>query len=173
MNPNPFVRTILNYGALSGLASFAVFLALYYKGMNPMGAASWMGAWIPVVFICLATKRYRDDYNEGFLTYGQGFKTGLMTTFAASLLFALLVYIFATLIDHSMLEMYKTEMRNGMEETKFIFSDEMYERGLESIEKLTITTLAYNDFFMKMLGGLVVSLITAAIFRRQPPPLEP
>lgn len=172
MNTNPLLRTTLNYGALSGIASFIVFLAIYFKGMNPLGSVSWIGAWIPIVFICLSTKFYRDHYLSGFMTYGQAMKTGLLTALAASFLFVLLIYIFATVIDASIIEQYKNEMRSGMEETKFMFSREMFEQGMESIEKLTMATISYNDFFMKMIGALLVSLITAAVYRKQPAEFE-
>lgn len=172
MKTNPLLKTAINYGAMSALASFAVFVALYYKGLNPLGPGSWLGAWIPIVFICLGTNFYRSHCLNGFISYGQSFKIGFLISLASGFLFALLIYIFVTLIDGNVIEVYKEEMRIGMEEAKFIFSRDMYEQGLESIEKLTITTIAYNDFFMKVIGGVLVSLITAAIYRKQPAEFE-
>ena len=172
MKTNPLFRTALNFGAMSGLASFLVFLALYFKGLNPLGTASWLGAWIPVVFLCIATKNYRDHALGGFINYGQGMRIGLLTALAASFLFALLIYIFVTIFDSNVIELYKNEMKAGLEETKFMFSDEMFDKAMEGFEKLTIVTVAYNDFFIKMVGGLLVTFITAAIYRRVPKPFE-
>ena len=67
-------------------------------------------------------------------------------------LFALLVYIFATLIDGNVITMYKNEFLKGMEETKFMFSDEMYEQTIENMDKITIINIAFTDFLAKMLG---------------------
>lgn len=167
MNSNPLLKTAVNFGAMSGLGSFAVFLGLYYKGINPLGNASWLGAWIPVVFICIATKICRDRFLAGEISYGQAMKIGLTTAMAASFLFALLVYIFATLIDNNVITMYKNEFLQGMEDTKFMFSDEMYEQTIESMDKITIINIAFTDFLAKMLGALLLTLVTAAIYRKQ------
>jgi hypothetical protein len=172
MNSNPFLRTSLNFGAMSGLGSFAVFLGLYYKGINPLGSASWLGAWIPIVFICIATKNYRDHFLAGEINYGQAMKIGLTTAMAASFLFAFLVYIFASLIDNNVITMYKNEFLQGMEETKFMFSDEMYDQTIENMEKVTIVNIVSTDFLAKMLGALLVTLITAAVYRKQSSEME-
>lgn len=162
----------MNFGAMSGLGSFAVFLALYYKGINPLGKAAWIGAWIPVVFICMATKIYRDRFLAGEISYGQGIKIGLTTAMAASFLFVLLVYIFASLIDYNVITMYKNEFFQNMEETKFMFSDEMYEQTIEDMHKSSIINIAFTDFFAKMLGAFIVTLVTAAIYRKQNAEME-
>jgi hypothetical protein len=97
---------------------------------------------------------------------------GLMTALSASFLFALLIYIFVTIFDSSVIELYTNEMKAGLEETKFMFSDEMYDKAMEGFEKLTIVTIAYNDFFIKMVGALLVTFVTAAIYRKVPSPFE-
>ncbi|HKR06345.1 MAG TPA: DUF4199 domain-containing protein [Bacteroidia bacterium] len=167
MNSNPLLKTAVNFGAMSGLGSFAVFLGLFYKGINPLGNASWLGAWIPVVFICIATKIYRDHFLAGEISYAQAMKIGLTTALAASFLFALLVYIFTTLIDDNVISMYKNEFLQGMEETKFMFSDEMYDQTIANMDKVTIINIAFTDFLAKMFGALLVTLITAAFYRKQ------
>jgi hypothetical protein len=172
MTNNCLSKTAVNYGAMSGLASFIVFLALYFKGVNPLGNASWLGVWIPIVFIILSTKFYRTQCLEGFITYGQAMKIGLWTSFAAALLFSLLVYIFVTIIDGNVLELYKNEIRSGLEEIKYMLSKQLYEQLMENNEKETIAMIAYKDFFMKMVGGLIVSFITSAMYRKLPDEIQ-
>lgn len=168
MNISPALRTTLNFGALSGLSGFLIFLALYYKGVNPLGQSSWLGSWIPVVFICISTKYIRNKLLGGFIAYWQAFRTGLLTGFFGALLFSLLIYIFGRIIDPSLVDLYKNEALQSLEETKFLFSDAFYEDSLKSINDISISQLAYNDFFMKLLGAALVSLITAAVYRKQP-----
>ena len=163
MNTHPLFKTAMNFGAMSGLGSFAVFLGLYYKGINPLGNASWVGAWIPVVFV-IATKYYRDHFLAGEISYGHAVKIGLLTAIAASFLFALLIYIFVTLIDSTIVTTFKNEKLLELEETKFMFGDEFYDKMVEGIEKINITTIALNDFFTKMMGALLVTLVTAAVY---------
>jgi hypothetical protein len=172
MNTHPLFKTAINFGAMSGIGSFAVFLALYYKGINPLGNASWVGAWIPVVFICIATKYYRDHFLAGEISYGHAMKIGLLTAMAASILFALFVYIFVTLIDSTIVTTFKNEKLFELEETKFMFGDEFYDKMVDGIEKINISTIAFNDFFIKMIGGLLVTFVTAAVYRKKNPEME-
>ncbi|MEP7171229.1 MAG: DUF4199 domain-containing protein [Bacteroidota bacterium] len=172
MNSNPLLKTAMNFGAMSGLGSFAVFLGLYYKGISPLGNASWLGAWIPVVFICIATKNYREHVLGGEISYGQAMKIGLTTAMAASFLFVLLIYIFATIIDGSVVEKLKAEQIEQLDFSKLYFGDDFYSDLKDNVEKLTIKEIAFNDFFMKMIGALLVTFVTAAIYRKQNPEIE-
>jgi hypothetical protein len=164
----PRLRTAMHYGALSGIGSFLIFLAIYWKGSNPLGAASWLGAWIPVVFLCISIKYFRDKLLGGFITYGQAFKTGVMTTLFASLLFGFMVYIFSYLTHAAFLQAHIQEALLGLEQSKMFFNDELYAEMEEKIESLSINEVVLNDFFTKMLGGLIVSLFAAAYYRRNP-----
>jgi len=165
---NTLRKTAINIGALSGLSSFAAFILMYAGGMNPLGKASWLGSWIPVVFICIATKIYRDQAGGGYITYWKAFQAGVFTSMAGAFLFALLIYIFGTLVDVSLIEKYRNEILAEMEMTKMFFNAEFYDLTLESIEKITMSQLAQNDFLLKVLGGTLVSFVTAAIFRKLP-----
>jgi len=165
-----FRNTTLHYGTLSGLAGFTLFVVLHLAGSNPLGRLSWWGAWIPVLFICLATRRIRNDVFGGTITYWQAYKAGVLTAFFGALLFALLAYVFGKLVFPDLLEIHRGEMLEDMEASRMIFSQDMYEQGVENIRKLTMALVAYNDFTMKMLGGITVSFITAAVYRNPPLP---
>ena len=162
-------KAILNFGAMSGLGSFAVFLLLYYLGWNPLGQASWLGAWVPVVFICLSTAYVRNHLMGGYMSYGQAYRTGFLTAFGGAVLFSLMLYLFGKVIDPGLVESYKSEMLEGLENTKSIIGENLYESSVENLDKTTLFTIASGDFFSKALGGILVSLITAGFYRKQNP----
>lgn len=164
----PRLRTAMHYGALSGIGSMLIFIAIYWKGSNPLGAASWLGAWIPVVFICVSIKYFRDKLLGGFITYGQAFKTGVMTSLFAAIMFGFLVYIFSYFTNAGFLQTHIQEALMGLEQSKMFFNDEIYAKMENEIEGLTINKVVLNDFFTKMLGGIIVSLFAAAYYRRNP-----
>lgn len=172
MKINPLWRTALNYGAMSGIGTFLVFLALYFRGVNPLGSASWLGAWIPIVFISISTKYYRDRILGGFITYWQGFRTGLLTGVCSSLLFALAVFIFVKLFSPEILDAFKEMEKQGWEASKEVFSDEIYEMGMEEVEKITIGKMAYGIFLRTMIGTALVSFVTAAAYRKLPSEID-
>lgn len=154
---------------MSGLSLFLVFILLYFAGFNPLGGISWIGAWIPLVFIVIATKFIRDQVMGGFISYGIAFRTGLLTVFFSSLLYVLLVYVFGRLIDDSIVVMYQEEIRKSAEEAQAILSDKMIDQVLEEAENVTMSSIALNDFTGKMTGGIIISLITAAFLMRKQP----
>lgn len=172
MKVTPLWRTALNFGAMSGISSFALFVILYVKGINPLGPSSWLGAWIPVVFISISTRYYRDRILGGFIKYWEGFRTGMLTAICSSFLFALFIYSFAKLYGADIVELFKADAIQALEDTKYILGDDLYDEGMSSIDKVNIGTIAANDFFTKMLGAVLVCFITAAAYRKLPLPTD-
>lgn len=157
---------MLNYGAMSGLSSFGFFLILFYLGWNPFGQISFLGFWIPIVFVCMATGNMRNNLLGGYITYGQAFRIGFLTASSAGFLYALLIYIFGTLIQPGLIDIHKLELAEGIEKTRAIFGEKFYESNLENVDKTTIFTMASGEFFSKSFGGFLISLITAGFYRR-------
>jgi hypothetical protein len=170
MQPSPF-KSSVNYGAMYGLACFAVFVLIYWAGGNPLGPASWLAVWIPPLFIYLSIKHYRSMLS-GKLTYMEGLRTGLITAASGALLYALIVYIFGKIIDPSIIETYKEEMLTSLESSEAtmrgMLGDEMFDRSVEEIGKVTLSGQAFAEFSNKCMGGLIYSLIIAAILKRKP-----
>lgn len=169
----PIMRTALNIGALFGLCSFVFFLLMYYSGLNPLGPSSWLGLWIPMVFIIWSIRHYRDHECGGYVSYWRAFRTGLLTTMCGALLSALLLYIFGTIGATGLLEDYKEQMLKGLEETekmmRSMLGDKAFDMTVDNISQTTLSSLASSDFFNKTFGGVFVSLIVSAFLKRNPP----
>ncbi len=169
----PIMRSALNIGALYGISSFVFFLLLYYAGLNPLGPGIWLGVWIPIVFTIWGIKFYRDQECGGFVSYWRAFQTGVMTIMCGALLSALLLYIFGMIGAPDLLDNYKEQMLQGLEETetmmRSMMGDKVFDMTLENINQTTLATLASSDFFNKSLGGAFLSLVLAAFLKRNPP----
>lgn len=163
---NPSGKVILNYGAMSGLSCFGFFLLLFTLGWNPLGQISWLGAWIPVIFIALSTGYFRDKLSGGYITYGHAFRIGFLTACCGAFMFDSLVYIFGTFINNTILDTYKTDMLTELEKTKSMFGERFYELSMESLEKTTMYNIVSSDFFLKVLGGALTALITSGFYRK-------
>lgn len=172
MQSPPVIRTALNFGALCGLSNFAVFLILYYSGKNPLSMLSWYAAPLPILFMILATRHYRNRENGGLLRYDQGFRVSFLTSVAGAFVYGAIVWIFITAFDGSIMEMVKQEYLANLELSegmmKSLLGEEAFEQSLESIDNLTPYNLVTSDVFYKVLGGLICSLIIAAFLRRVP-----
>lgn len=170
-NP-PILKTALNYGALSGLVSFIVFMVLYWMNLNPLGPASWLGAWVPILFIILATRHYRNYENGGYLFYWTGFRIGFLTACSAAFVFGALSWFFVSYVDGEILDRFKQESLEAMELTegmmKSIVGESAFEQSVQSITNMEMIEVTTSDIFNKMLGGLISALIIAAFLRREP-----
>lgn len=165
-------QTSVNYGVISGLATFAFMLILYFCGLNPLGNWGWLGFWIPVLFICLGTMHQKNKIQGGFINYGQGLGLGILMTLVASFSSAVLVYVFCEFVDNSLVERNIEEAMAGMEKARDFLSDTMYEKAAEAIEQMTARDAAIGIFNSKLFGGLLVSLITAGVYRKLKPVFE-
>lgn len=172
MESPPILKTSLNYGALSGLGSFIFFYILYALDKNPLGASSWAGAWIPVLFMVLATRHYRNHENLGYVTYWQAFRIGFLTAAGGALLFGALTWLFVMLIDNAVLDLFKQESLQSLELTeglmKSIIGESAFEQSVENINSMTMNDVCTSDIFNKVIGGLLSAFITAAFLRREP-----
>lgn len=170
-NP-PVIRTALNFGALSGLGSFTVFIILYFMGFNPLGPHSWVGCWIPVLFMILSSRHYRNIENGGFLFYWQGFRIGLLTACAGALVFGALSWAFVVVFDPGVLDAFKQQSLEALELSegmmKSMMGEAAYDQSIEGINNMKMEDVAASDVFYKMFGGLISAFITAAFMRRDP-----
>lgn len=172
MPPTPVFRTALNYGAISGISSFAFFVILYILGASPLGPASWLGAWIPVLFMIMATRQYRDHENGGFISYWTAYRAGFLTAACGAFLFALLLYVFGKVIVPDFLSDYLAESLEAIEQsrklTEDMFGENIYDEAVRNLEKMTLSRVAAQEFFSKSFGGLLVAFLTAAVLQKKP-----
>lgn len=165
-----FYKHYINIGSQSALASFAFFLLLYVLDINPLGNVSWLGAWIPILFIVRGTKQFRDKFNGGLLTYWKGVATGFFIAFFSASLFAFLIYIFMKVIDPSILDRHLTEIMEGIQKMAPMLSEEqfdmVYSRMEEALPQMTTGNIAMGDFWNKIIGETIVCFIVAAILRK-------
>jgi hypothetical protein len=170
MQQTPF-KSSVNYGAMYGLACFAMFLLTYWAGKNPLGPASWLSVWIPPLIIFLSIRHYRNEYLGGNITFYEAFRAGLITALSGALLFALFVLIFGKVIDPGLIDDLKEQLLTDLEEVegmvKSMMGDAMYDNSIEEIKGMTLGKQAFSEFANKSISGLVYSLIAAAILKRK------
>jgi hypothetical protein len=171
------IRIPLNYGSIAGICYFAIFLILYLLGHNPLGGMTfWYTFWIPIVFVTLAIKKYRDELQDGFITYGKALRQGTLTALIYSSFYAIMIYIFAVLVDGTIVDQVIADgieqLEKQGERLRGFMGEEAFDRLIEETERVTIGSIALSDFFYKFLGGFIISLIVAAILKRTRSPFE-
>jgi hypothetical protein len=164
-------RTPLNYGSIAGLISFGIFLLIYVMGKNPLGNMSLLGIWVPVVFIYLGIKKHRDTFFKGYISFGQAFGQGALTSFIYASLFAILVYIFGIFVDDTIVDLFITEAIQAMDQVSGMLSEEMYnemyDKFIEELEGITLSAISLSEFRSKLIWGIIISLVVAAFLKKK------
>jgi len=174
----------LNYGSLAGMVAFAAFLFYYFVlGQNPLGDVSWLSSIIPIIFVYLGVKKYRDEEREGYIDFGFAFTAGLLISFTYATLFAMLVYLFGWSISSEFVDMHINESIEALEKveelTRSLLGDDNFEEDYENTYKdnynniinSTAGIIVWGDARVKMMGGAIVSLIVAAIVKKKQSPI--
>jgi hypothetical protein len=170
-------RNVLVFGTISGVISVLWFLiAMSFLDFEThmslgmiLGYASMI---IANIFLVVGVKNYRDKYNGGVITFGKGFKVGILIALLAST-----VYVVTWLIY------YYTSGSNFMEVYAECMNKELVESGASAAEiakqakeMKEFAVMYQNPFFnaamtyMEILPmGILFTLITALVMRRKVP----
>lgn len=169
-------KVILTYGLISGAIVGGLMLAtmpLWKSGVVNFDNGEVLGYTTMVISLSLVffgIKSCRDNQLNGFISFGQGVKVGLLITLISSVLYAIAwevsfhVFVpdFTEKMSQYYLEKMKTEATNDAEVK-------------EAVEKMNMYKEWYKNplirFAMTMIEifpvGLVITLLSAALLRKK------
>ncbi len=163
-------NTTLKYAGYGALLSFVVMILLLVSGNSPWSSASWMGCWIPGVTAYFALKIYHQNNSDS--SYGVSLRRSIMVIFFQALFYTLAAIIFSLVVNTGAVDLYQTEMMANAAQLQTMMGEEMFTQLAKELENLSFSTLAFWDFIYKLIGGFIVSLILASIFRKNNPIFE-
>jgi len=178
------LKSSLNYGVVFGIVAFLLFVLYYIMDFNPLGPVSWVSAIVPIIGIPFAVKKIRDTEWGGFMSFGEAFRLGMVMSLVWATLFGMLSYIFYAVVDPTILENHIVEQYEAAEEgwqmVEGFIQDEaalkearaQYDESLLQIKEMTMAQVSMGDVFNKLIGGLIISLIVAGIFKKNRPETE-
>jgi len=168
-------RIILTFGAIAG----SVLLIMIYATMPfigesiDFGTGEWLG-YISMVIalstIFIGIKSYRDKELNGIISFGGAFKTGLLITLVASVIYVCGWMIYSHYIMPDFMDKYSEysieQLRNSGESEKAIQikiaeMDEFKEMYKNPFIKIAFTFLEIFPV------GLLISLIAAAFLKKK------
>lgn len=184
--------SILNEGSLAGISAFVFFIVLFlFMGreylildssedylkeiftirIHPFGGIRIIGVLIPLWFMSRALRKYRDTEGEGVLSYGEGFRLGVMFTFVFASLSGMFVFLFGALIDAGFVDFANEADLRLLEVQQQIraMSEADYEEAREILGSRDVVDFAIGDFWSKTLTGFILALILSAIIKKNPP----
>jgi hypothetical protein len=167
------MKTSVKYGLILGGSLMVFPLILYGIGMDKDESmyvvSSVINIIFPALFIFLGIKEARDTVGNGYISFGNGFSTGMVISLVGGALSALFSYLYFAVLNPSMVTFIR--MR---EEQKMI-----EERGMteENVAQLSSTMefwtspamMSAFSFLGMIILGAVLSLICAGILKKENP----
>jgi hypothetical protein len=130
-------------------------------------ALGYAGIIIIIVGLALAMKSYRDNVLDGILPFGKAFGFGVLIAVVSGLLGAIFTYLLYEVIDPGLQEKMLEYAADKMLESGRV-PEAQLDQVLEISKKfMSPVYLTVSGFIVSCLGGTVLSLIMAAIFKKE------
>ena len=165
-------NTSIKYGIYGAALSFVVLIILLISGNSPWSSASWMGCWIPGMTAYYVLKLNREEQPEMIVSYGRALKQSMQVILFQALFFNVALVLFMSIFDTGAIDLYRGEMMQNAEQLEALMGEQMYNQVVDELQRISYVTLAFWDFIYKLIGGFIVSLIFAGIFKKNKPIFE-
>jgi F0F1-type ATP synthase assembly protein I len=168
--------TAMRHGLIWGLLGILLGLVSYLMGWSDPSGGSSAGGMISgvlsiglsVTMLVLAIKYHRDKELGGYITFGRGFKTGMLTAFFYAIVATVWTIIFINFIATDMIDLMQASMYEQWE--KQGLSEEQIEQAAGfalffASKKFMIGAAFVGSLIM---GAILSSIISAIIKKEQP-----
>ena len=167
-------NSVLKFGIYSAISICIISMLGWLLGKNLDFAAQevigYAGMIVSLLFVFFGIKQYRDQENNGVVTFGKALLIGVLISLIAALAFGILDIIYIKYINPDFMEHYYTEMVSQMKASVPPEELETKLAELESQKKLFANP--FMSFMLMALTvftiGFMISLISALILQRKP-----
>ena len=163
----PTSKIALNYGIILGFVSILISVALYATGMTYK--QDWktgsIGFIVTVVIIVMGIKKFKEA-NGGFLSVGQGLKTGVGIALIGSVISIIYLMVFMNYIEPDYMEKSLEVAREKLMENQSLSEDQV-EQALEIQKNFSSPAIiAAVGLIWSIFLGFIISLITSLIMKK-------
>lgn len=161
-------KNSVNYGLLAGILMVAFSLIQWLLGLMEIQALGFVGYLILAFFMYVGAKNWRDNFNDGWMTYGEAFKTGFYITLISVVIGLIYQYVFLNFIDPEFLANQLIKAEETILERNPNISDADLEKALSISAKFTSgTMLAVMGLVMGIIFGTILSAIVAIFAKKE------
>jgi cation transport ATPase len=164
------LRTAMKWGAIMGLTSIIISMLFYFitgKMENnwPQMVLNLLLIFVGFYFGC---KEQRDELQNGFISLGKSFGTGMLISVFYGIIGAFFIYLFFKFGDSNLIEQTIEQAKEKMlDQGK---SEEEIDMSIAMTRKfMTPGSMAFWGLFGTTLLSLIPSLIIAAIVKKEQP----
>ena len=171
--PSPLVRVAGKYGAIAGLLLTVGLIIIYYAGKHPLLINILFDLRILVfaLFIFVALKEFKDDFNQKVLHFWQGLYAGIIVYISSATVASLLIWVFAGWIEPEFVTTFIDQSLTNLETNKEIIieslGEDKYNAAISGLPSTTAGNLAFDYFLKSMPIGFILTIIISIILRNK------
>ncbi|GGM76373.1 hypothetical protein GCM10010967_04990 [Dyadobacter beijingensis] len=163
-------RVALKYGVLAAVVTMIYSTILYVTGLGQNKTLASLSYVFMLVGIVWAMREFREK-NGGFMSYGEGLGLGSLTSAVLGLLSSAFTMFYIQFIDNDLLAAGIDQMREDLERKGM--DDAQIEQAIEVSQKFMSPGIMFVTVILGyVVMGFIVSLIIAAIMRKEKPVFE-
>lgn len=165
-NPSVLINA-LTWGVIIGLVSIVYSVILYMFNLTFNRALGYAGLIIIIAGLAIAMKSYRDNVLDGILPFGKAFGLGVLIVVVSGLLGSIFTYLLYTVIDPELQDKLLEFTADKMLESGRV-PEAQLDQALEFSKKfISPIYLTISGFIISCIGGTILALIMAAIFKNE------
>ena len=162
----------MNYGAVLGLFLILIALIVWSLGIDEKQSVipSILNNMVIIGFLFYAISQYRDNFNNGFISYAESLRIGTSVAFFSSVIMAFYTFIYINYLNPDMLADIMNMTEQAMLETDPEISDEQLDLAL------SMTSKFMQPHWMMIMGvlggtfmGFLFSLIISIFLKKENP----
>lgn len=147
------------------LTSIVITYVFQFLNIDQSSPAKYV-SYLPFIAFCILAQKEFKDLSGGYLTFGKGFSVGFRYALFGGLLLAVFVYIYLQFLSPEVLVKGMQEQQTAMADKGM--SQDQIDKAMEMGTKYGSIFGAVATAIGTLIFGVVVSLIGAAILKREP-----
>lgn len=170
-------KVILIYGLIAGsivAAMMFITMPMYQSGALNLDNGEWVGYTTMVVALSMVffgIKSYRDNHSNGSISFGKGFKVGILITLIACIMYGLAWEVSYSQIGDDFMkkmnEKYYADMKaEGASEKELEEAKKQWD-SFSEMYKNPLFRFGFTVFVEIFPVGLVITLMSAGILRKK------
>jgi len=160
----------MKWGLILGMVMIIYGMVLLLADLVGNQALGYVNYLFIAVLMYFAHRAYMDQGN-GFMSYGEGLKIGVLMTVVGSLISNIFSYIYVTFVDDSMIQKIMDITEQKMLDKGL--SDAQIDQAMSMTEKFMTPIVMFPiAFIFTVFFGFIVALVVSAITKKADPSLS-
>jgi uncharacterized membrane protein YcjF (UPF0283 family) len=167
---NTYLKSAMTYGLITGIA-LVIYTVLLYMTDNYISKNAFLGIlqWLILAAgLYYGIKSYRDQYAEGYITYGKSLGLGVLISVFVGVIMGIFTYLLYVVIDPELLE---KSLKFAQEE---MLKSGLSEEQVEAATKMQRTfsspiIMLFSSVFSFAFFGTLISLVVSIFTKKDKP----